>query len=398
MGDKHQEYDDKGRKIACKVCKCFYHRLEVHLKKVHNMTIDEYTGKYPGSPTISKAARDSVAKSTSAPPVIANLLEGNITEDIFADEEDNKNVVSTASLQFGNAILNIVDDSELTPIQRAHVPKNDENWQLGANEREALEYAAAGVLDGDNIFIWGDPGAGKTTLVKQLGALLNTPVMIFQFSNAVAMEDFFGEPRLEKDEDGATITTWAQGLFTKCWREGYFIVFDEITAASANMMLRLHGPLDGDALVLAENGGEVVPKHKRTRIFATDNTNGRGDETGLFTGTSVLNEATLDRFGTVIHYGYPDEKSEIKILVAKTGLEEEMAQKMVSVAHKIRESFRNEECTCTLSTRRLINWARKTVLLKNIRKASLLTIINKLSKNDAEFVDAIVQRFFGGSI
>lgn len=397
MGDKHQEYDDKGRKIVCKVCKCFYHRLEVHLKKVHNMTINEYTETYPGSPTISKAARDNASKSTNAPPVIAASLKKDVDVDAV-DMGSDKGAFSVSSLQFGNAILNIVDDSELTSIQRAHVPKNDEKWQLGVNEREALEYVAAGVLDNDNIFIWGDPGAGKTTLVKQLGALLNVPVMIFQFSNAIAMEDFFGEPRLEKDEDGAVVTTWAQGLFTRCWREGYFIVFDEITAASANMMLRLHGPLDGDALVLAENGGEVIPKHHRTRIFATDNTNGRGDETGLFTGTSVLNEATLDRFGTVIHYGYPDAGSEAEILVSKTGIEVELASKMVLVARNIRESFKNEECSCTLSTRRLINWARKTVLLKNIRKASLLTIINKLSKNDADFVDGIVQRFFGGSV
>jgi cobaltochelatase CobS len=200
------------------------------------------------------------------------------------------------------------------------------------------------------------------------------------------------------NDEGVQVTTWKEGVFTRCWREGYFIVFDEITAASSNMMLRLHGPLDGDALTLSDNGGMVIPKGERTRIFATDNTNGRGDETGLFTGTSVLNEATLDRFGTTVKYGYPCKESEVKILMDKTGIDFNAATIMVDIAQKIRMSFLNDECSCTLSTRRLINWARKTVRMGDVRKAAYIAIINKLNKQDADFVNGVIQRFFGGKI
>jgi cobaltochelatase CobS len=393
MGDKTKQFDSKGEKVQCRICDCWYHRLEVHLKKEHDITRKAYLKKYPGAPTISAAARKNASRAAKRiPPVIAAVTAGAGA----VKKEESVPVDGPREFKVGVAKLRLVPDSELTALQKSEVPGHDENWMPGKREMEYMESIAVGIEDMDNIFIYGPPGGGKTTIVKEIGAITNTPVYIFQFSNGISLEDFIGETKLVTDEHGNNVTRWVDGAFTRCWREGYYIVFDEMTAAPANIMLRLHGVLDGSDLALIENGGEVIPRHERTRIFATDNTNGRGDDTGMFAGTNIMNEATLDRFGTVLKYSYPDEATERKILVAKSGIEIDVARKMVEVAKKVRESFANEECYCTFSTRRLIGWSKKIKRFGDVRKAADVAVLGKLGSEDAKFVESIIQRFFGG--
>jgi len=396
MGDKTKQHDSKGEKVQCRMCDCWYHRLEVHVKKEHGITREEYLRRHPGAPTISQAARKNASRARKVPPVIASATAASAALSVVKGGKAKAD--KAREFNVGVATLNLVADSELTPIQKAEVPQHDENWQPGKREMEHLESVAVGIEDEDSIFIFGPPGGGKTTLVKEVSAIMNVPLFRFDFTNAISVEDFIGENRLVTDEHGNTITKWFDGAFTRCWRQGYHIVFDEFTGACANIMLRLHGPLEGDNLVIMENGGEIVPKHPRTRIFATDNTNGRGDDTGMFSGTNVLNEATLDRFGTVIKFAYPDKVTEKKILVAKTGISADAAKKMVEVAKLVREAFANEECYCTCSTRRLIGWSKKAVRYGDERKAAEIAILGKLSSDDASFVDSIIQRIFGGSV
>lgn len=392
MGDKNSKFDSKGEKVECKICGCYFHRLEVHLKKEHDITRKEYLKRFPGSSTISMAARENASRSAKGIPLLSVVLDNSKT----IDKKKKKSANDSREFKVGVATLKLVSDSELTNLQKSEVPKHDEHWIPGKMEMKYIEEVAAGIEDCDNIFIYGPPGGGKTTMVKEIGAITNTPVYIFQLSNGISLEDFIGETKLITDEHGNNVTRWVDGAFTRCWREGYFIVFDEITAAPANIMLRLHGVLDGCDLAIIENGGEIVSRHERTRIFATDNTNGRGDDTGMFVGTNILNEATLDRFGTVVKYAYPDEVTERNILVFKTGIGVDTAKKMVEVAKKIRESFANEECYCTFSTRRLIGWAKKVVRFGDVRRAASVAVLGKLGSEDAKFVDSIIQRFFGG--
>jgi cobaltochelatase CobS len=400
MGNNTKQFDDKGEKIRCEICGFWYHRLEVHVKKEHKISREEYIVRFPGKPTISTAARKNASRAKKDPRMISSPVK----EAFFVNEFENGKAITgnemsgNRKLDIGVASLEIVPDSELSATQLAEVPVNDDRWFPGKREKEYMEIIAAAIQDDDNVFIFGPPGGGKTTFLKQLGAVTNTPVVIFQFSNGISVEDFIGEKELVTDETGNTITKWRDGAFTRCWRNGYYIIFDEFTAAPANIMLRLHGPLDGNELIVIENGGEVIPKHPRTRIFATDNTNGRGDDSGMFTGTNVMNEATLDRFGTVIEFSYPDKVTERKILVSKTGISSEVAKNMVEVAVIVREAFNNEECYCTFSTRRLIAWAKKAIRFGDERKAAEISVLGRLSRDDSAFVDSIIQRIFGGTI
>lgn len=389
---KFDAFDEKGEKIQCKICGYFYHRLEIHLKKKHDMSLEEYKKKYPGEPTMSESAKNKASKTAKKRKKTEKASEYKTLGVDIGKTSDY------STLSVGLANLEIVKDDDLGDFAKQYVPDNDENWLPGKIEYTCMEELAVGVEDGDNVFIYGPPGAGKTTLIKQLGVMTNMPVFIFNIVEGVLPEDFLGSPRLTVDSRGNSITDWVDGTFSNFWKMGCYIVFDEITASPPNLLMRLHSILDSGDIVLYEDGGRIIPKNSRTRFFATDNTNGRGDDSGMFAGTHVLNEATLDRFNTVIKYSYTEPSNEKKIIAVKGGVDKKIATDMVKVACKVRESFDREECYCTLSTRRLIDWARKTVRYGDARRASRVTVLNKLGKEDYKFVDSLIQRHFGGSV
>jgi cobaltochelatase CobS len=382
--------DDKGReKVQCKICGCFYHRLEVHLKKRHKKTLAEYESEFPGEPTMSKTAKRNASKSAK---------NRKTNEQSSVPSSDGSSIEKKDVVVIGRVSIPITKDEELNEFDRSYIPKNDELWMPGTKEYKSMEEIAVGIEDRDNIFIYGPHGSGKTTLIKQLGALTNTPVFIFNIIEGVTPDDFIGSMNLSANSDGNVITEWKDGMFTHLWERGFYIVFDEITASPANLLMRLHSVLDGGDLCIFENNGRIVKKHPRTRFFATDNTNGRGDDTGMYVGTNLLNEATLDRFGTVVEYTYTEPDNEKEIITNKGGVTKHFASKMVAVANKIREAYDKEECYCTISTRRLIDWAKKTERFGDVRRASEVTILNKLNRGDKKFVNDIIQHHFGGTV
>jgi cobaltochelatase CobS len=382
--------DDKGReKVQCKICGCFYHRLEVHLKKRHKKTLAEYESEFPGEPTMSKTAKRNASKSAK---------NRKTNEQSSVPSPDGSSIEKKDVVVIGRVSIPITKDEELNEFDRSYIPKNDELWMPGTKEYKSMEEIAVGIEDRDNIFIYGPHGSGKTTLIKQLGALTNTPVFIFNIIEGVTPDDFIGSMNLSANSDGNVITEWKDGMFTRLWERGFYIVFDEITASPANLLMRLHSVLDGGDLCIFEDNGRIVKKHPRTRFFATDNTNGRGDDTGMYVGTNLLNEATLDRFGTVVEYTYTEPDNEKEIITNKGGVTKNFASKMVAVANKIREAYDKEECYCTISTRRLIDWAKKTKRFGDVRRASEVTILNKLNRGDKKFVNDIIQHHFGGTV
>ena len=156
------------------------------------------------------------------------------------------------------------------------------------------------------------------------------------------------------------------------------------------------GVMGAIANAVLEKDGEVVEPHPDFRILATANTLGNGDDSRLYAGTQVMNEAFKDRFTTVIHLDYPEEKTEIEILTKKVSkLKKTELRRMVKCARQVREAFERDECGCTFSTRRLLAFASKYAQLGNISTALELTVLNKLSRDDRSVVAEITQRHLG---
>lgn len=397
------EFDDQGNKrVKCEVCGHYFHQLSVHLASKHSMGVADYNVQHPGAPTISEFASKAVSEAQKGTkrnragngalePVNQPIFEAEVEAVVGKAAEGGVGFDPTQPLRIGPVDLWIRND---VAAEDTHmVPDHDEHYQLNLDMAKLL---AVGIAGNDNILVHGPAGCGKSSMFLEMAAILNQPVVRVNLNNDMRAADFTGEKVLDVDANGNSVVIWKDGVLPKAMRKGAWLVLDELDAAQPHILFVLQAVLErGGKLVLTGNGGEVVKPHDNFRIMATANTIGRGDDTGLYTGTNILNEAFLDRFGMVIKATYMEAEVEAKVVVDKSGIDPQTAERMVKVASQIRLGFETEQCYCTCSTRRLIEWAKKARVLQNARLAAKVTMLDRLSKDDCAFVDGIIQRIIG---
>lgn len=424
-----EKIDSQGRmKEKCRLCGKWYHRVDVHLEKKHgDVTPEEYQTRFPGARLISESAAEADAASSKAkaPEVavtkktVSEFLEEPSPEPAKAKgkpakkpskatpvdevlgrepepeglEMPEEEAPEEGVFKIGISRLKMRTDLGEEAVQ--WVPEHDPLWHRGDAENERWEYLALGIEARDNVMIVGPTGCGKTESVFQLAAALNQPVRRINMNGDIRAADFLGEKKIDIDpKTNQAIITWGDGLLPYCMRHGLWLLVDEIDAAPAHVAFVLQAVLEKHVLTIPATG-ETFQAHESFRIIATANTLGRGDESGLYTGTHVLNEAFLDRFGIVITADYPDKEVEADILVRKTSINREDATKMVDIAVSVRRALKDETCYCTLGTRRLLAWADKAVRLGNVRRAARIALTNRLGSQDKVFVEGLIQRVWG---
>jgi cobaltochelatase CobS len=379
---------DPNLKIECQVCGRWFQQLPVHLKS-HDMTVAEYQAAYPGAPIVSDACRDrmAAAKLGSSPAAPAPHPA--------APAPSDPATAAAQALYFGTASLAIQPD-HTDPLDVEHVPVHDDEYKFW--NKEALEATATAIELDLNLLKVGPTGCGKTSLVEELAALINQPVKRVNMDGDVRSSDFLGQTMITVDETtGQSITRWEDGLLPTAMRRGWWLILDELDAAPPQILFALQAVLEkGHRLVLKENGGEIVAAHPRFRIIATANTLGKGDQSGFYAGTNVLNEATLDRFGIVVRCAYPTVQQEASIIRAKTGIDTATAKQMCKVAKMVRAGAENDECFCTFSTRRILNWAALAVKMGDVARAAKFTVLQRLAGEDEDYVGGVIQRVIGG--
>lgn len=369
MGSAKQRHDDRGReKVQCRDCDLWYHRLDYHVASRHD-GVDAYQVRHPGAPLLSESARRKVTGS-----------------------HDDR------SFKFGVARLGQRDDDA---DDARFVPKHDEDWDLGDVEREALDALALAIEDDENVLIVGPPGVGKTTITKELAAITNTPLRRRAFRGDMRVADLLGAKTLSVDPvTGQSVTSHELGVLPDAAMRGHWLLVDEIDAGPPEVMFTLFPVLEAtrSLALTGAHGGQEVAFDPRFRFIATANTLGWGDESGMFAGTTPMNEALLDRFATVITMGYPEPSTEVRRLVKVTGVQVPIAEKMVAAAGMIREAQAKDAMASSFSPRRLLMWARKAVRMGDPARAAKYTVTNRLSSEEATFVLGIVQRHFGGAL
>jgi len=396
-------------KVECRICGERYHRVDVHVTQKHAMKIATYLSEYPGAPLLSEHARRLATGAghkaaltrgvrARAGKVPAPVLEPT-HEQVPVTEEPGVYRVGVARLRKREGMV---------PGDEFFVPRFDEQWQVGSTEMDLLESLALAIEADEPAMLVGPTGCGKNALVDQLAAVLGQPVTRINLHGDVRAADFLGEKRVEIDpQSGQSVVVWKDGALPRAMRNGHWLLLDELDAAPATILFTLQSVLErGHRLVLTGNGGEVVVPDPHFRLIATANTLGRGDNSGLYAGTNILNEAFLDRFGVVVLASYAKPEVEVAILEARAGLAKDTANRMVQVAAKVREGMAAEQCYCTFSTRRLIAWATKAKRLMDggmakeaaITKAAGLAVLNKLDGEDKKLVTSLIQRYFGGEV
>lgn len=264
-----------------------------------------------------------------------------------------------------------------------NLPKIDSGYVPHSNMKVVEPIVASGLFY--PVFITGLSGNGKTTMVQQVCAKLNRELFRANITVETDEDDLLGGFRLI---DGNTV--WQDGVVVEAMRRGAVLLLDEVDLAS-NKIMCLQSVLEGKSIYLKKTNQLVEPA-KGFTVIATANTKGKGDDSGTFIGTNVLNEAFLDRFPITVYQDYPTQKQEIKILdLVRSQLGESeddgFSSKLVTWANSIRKAFEEDAVTEIITTRRLINIVQAQNIFKDRKKSIELCIERFDTETKKAFLD-----------
>lgn len=200
------------------------------------------------------------------------------------------------------------------------------------------------------LYITGDSGSGKNEMIAQACAKLNRPLVRVSCTRDTTEDHLIGTKTLI---DGTI--AYEEGPVVWAAEHGAVLVLDEISALDANNAMALQEILEG-ATFFVKSANRIVTPKEGFCIVATDNTKGRGSDSGRYIGTNILNDAFLERFEMTMEQGYPNEKTERKIiekLMEKIGLHDQhFTDRLITWVHAIRKTYIDDGLEEHITTRR----------------------------------------------
>jgi len=238
------------------------------------------------------------------------------------------------------------------------------------------------------IFVTGLSGNGKTTMIEQACARLKREFYRVNITVQTDEDDLLGGFRLI---DGNTV--WCDGPVLRAMKAGGVLLLDEIDLGG-HLMMCLQPVLEGKGVYVKKINEWVQPAAGFT-ILATANTKGQGDETGKFSGTSMMNEAMLDRFHFTMEQPYATVATERKILlknmkkwnmdVAKDSDNYHFADMLTKWADTIRTTFLQGGCTEIITTRRLERVVEAFAIFGDRMKAIKMSVARFDEETQSDF-------------
>ena len=260
-----------------------------------------------------------------------------------------------------------------------HVPLNDPDYRFEPKTTRAI---LAGFQFNHRVLIQGLHGSGKSSHVEQVAARLNWPLMRVNLDSHVSRLDLIGKDAIVV-EDGQQVTAFQEGILPWAMQRPMALLLDEYDAGRPDVLFVIQRLLEADGKLTLSDQNRVIEPHPQFRLFATCNTLGLGDETGLYAGTQVLNQAQLDRWTTVCRLDFMDEDSEAALIAAKTpGLGLDDALQMVRFANMTRASFRAGDLSILMSPRGLLHWGQGVMVFGGLGEAIEFAFLNRLNADE----------------
>src|SRR6056297_3594379 len=259
-----------------------------------------------------------------------------------------------------------------------HVPELDETYRFDHDTTLAI---LAGYAYNRRVLIQGYHGTGKSTHIEQVAARLNWPCIRINLDSHISRIDLIGKDAI-KLRDGKQVTEFQEGILPWALRNPCAIVFDEYDAGRADVMFVIQRVLEHDGKLTLLDQNEIITPNKHFRLFATANTVGLGDTTGLYHGVQQINQAQMDRWSLVATLNYLSHDAETAIVLAKnphfnTEAGRKTVKQMVTVGDLTRTAFMNGELSTVMSPRTIITWAQNAEIFRDVGYAFRVSFLNK---------------------
>ena len=276
------------------------------------------------------------------------------------------------------------------------VPDIDPTYKFDPDTTLAI---LAGFAYNRRVMIQGYHGTGKSTHIEQVAARLNWPTVRVNLDSHISRIDLIGKDAI-KLRDGKQVTEFHEGILPWALRNPCAIVFDEYDAGRADVMFVIQRVLEHDGKLTLLDQNEIITPHPSFRLFATANTVGLGDTTGLYHGVQQINQAQMDRWSLVATLNYLSHDAESAIVLSKnpaynTAKGRQEIGQMVTVADLTRTAFMNGQLSTVMSPRTVITWAENARIFRDVGYAFRLTFLNKCDELERQTVAEFYQRCFG---
>ncbi|MDB9784422.1 cobaltochelatase subunit CobS [Pelagibacteraceae bacterium] len=277
-----------------------------------------------------------------------------------------------------------------------YVPKIDQDYKF---DRDTTLAILSGFAFNKRVLIQGFHGTGKSTHIEQVAARLNWPCVRVNLDSHISRIDLIGKDAIVL-KDGKQITEFREGILPWSIQNPVALVFDEYDAGRPDVMFVIQRVLESEGNFTLLDKNKVLQQHDFFRMFATTNTVGLGDTTGLYHGTQQINQGQMDRWNIVSTLNYLPFEKELEIILAKNkdynnkdG--KEKISNMIKVADLTRKGFVNGDISTVMSPRTVLHWAENASIFKDHGYAFRVTFLNKCDEIEKKIISEYYQRCFG---
>ncbi len=277
-----------------------------------------------------------------------------------------------------------------------YVPEIDKNYKFDKDTTLAI---LSGFSFNKRVLVQGYHGTGKSTHIEQVAARLNWPCIRVNLDSHISRIDLIGKDSI-RIKDGKQITEFQEGILPWSIQNPIALVFDEYDAGRPDVMFVIQRVLEAEGNFTLLDKNKVLKQHKYFRLFATSNTVGLGDTTGLYHGTQQINQGQMDRWNIVTSLNYLSLEREMEIIIAKNKSynnskgKEDIAN-MIKVASLTRKGFVSGDISTVMSPRTVMHWAENNQIFKDLGYSFRVTFLNKCDEVEKNIIAEYYQRCFG---
>jgi len=279
------------------------------------------------------------------------------------------------------------------------VPDIDKNYKFDKDTTIAI---LSGFSFNKRVLVQGYHGTGKSTHIEQIAARLNWPCIRVNLDSHISRIDLIGKDAIRL-KDGKQVTEFQEGILPWSIQNPIALVFDEYDAGRPDVMFVIQRILESEGNFTLLDKNKVIKQNKYFRLFATSNTVGLGDTTGLYHGTQQINQGQMDRWNIVTTLNYLSLEKEMEIILAKnksynTSEGKEKISNMIKVASLTRKGFMSGDISTVMSPRTVLHWAENAKIFNDISYSFRVTFLNKCDESEKNIIAEYYQRCFGDDL